>query len=221
MFCPTFKSAMAVVVAVLSMAPVALGEMPTRDPVGETANYDVERSSGRTSSMIQGGSMATKIVSANPSHPDGPMYNLNIDWTLRIQLVGTRRGTRVVEVPESYFTPQFMQDLRVNGEYVGPTFKVRHLGYADARNMDGAFYAHCDKILIYDIEETANEAIIDLARSFLIPGRDATEAGDEIEELEIVGHIKEGVPVLGAVKIDMTGKYQGQRVKAGADYKNP
>lgn len=218
MSCSPFKYAVAVVAAVLTLAPAALADV--RDPVGETASYEVVQSSSRTSSMIQGGSMDTAITSFDRAHPDGPMYDLEIDWTLRLRLLGTKRGSRGVEVPEVYFTPEFMRDLRVNGEYAGPTFRVRHLGFADVRNADGASYANCDKILIYDIEESANEALIDVARNFLV-FEDGVAASDDIEDLEITAHIKEGVPVLGAVRIDITGKYQGQRVKAGADYETP
>ncbi len=33
----------------------------------------------------------------------------------------------------------------------------------------------------------------------------------------ILAYIKEGIPALGAAKLDVSGKYQGRDVKVGAD----
>ena len=44
---------------------------------------------------------------------------------------------------------------------------------------------------------------------------------ETIEDMVIVAHVAENVPVLGAVKIDMSGVYQGMDVKVGGDYFAP
>jgi hypothetical protein len=183
---------------------------PTRDPTGETADYEIERNNARTSSIIRSGEMTTTVTGRSVDLSES--YDIDVDYTMQIQVIGRRSGTSTMAAPEEYFTPEFMENLRANGEYAGPSFKVRHLGYADARNMDGRFYPNCDKILIYDIEDASVSPLTALASSML---------SDEIDDMEIVAHIKFGVPVLGAVKLDVTGEYSGQGIKAGADYVAP
>ena len=102
------------------------------------------------------------------------------------------RKVKATECPR--ITPEFLEELRQNGTYVGPDFKIDHLGYEDADNMDGAFYPHCDKLRIYDIPDSSP---------------------NDITDMEIIADVSYGIPVLGAVKMDITGKYRGQRIKVG------
>lgn len=208
-------------VLTICLSSISFGSTnPDRDPIGENADYKIDRSSSRTSPMIQSGTMKASVTGYLPDHADGPSYAVKIDYTFKIQFMGTRTGSEIVSVPEVYFTPEFMQDLRANGEYVTDSFKVQHQGYADVRTMDGGIYPHCDKIRIYDVQTTAAALtpIIDVARQLLAhPG----QPSNDFEDMEIIGHIKEGLPVLGAAKIDVSGIYQGRRVKAGADYERP
>jgi len=208
------------VLIALFFADLSFGQdFPRRDPLGEVADYKVDRASARTSSMIQSGTMKAAVFGFHPDHADGPSYSVKIDYTLRIQFVGNRSGTEFVTAPESYFTPQFMQDLRANGEFISDSFKVQHLGFSDARTLDGGFYPNCDKVRIYDIQ-TVENGLIRFAGQ-LLQSSDDHEPNVGFEDLVIVAHIKEGLPVLGAAKIDVSGKYEGARVKAGADYERP
>jgi hypothetical protein len=199
------------------LLPVALasdfaGANLSHDPSGESAYYVIERNNQRTSSMIRSGEMTATVGAYLPTDPAGPSFDVRIDYVMSVQIIGTQRGTKTMPVPEEYFTARFMEDLRASGQYDGPTFKVRHLGYADARNMDGAFYPNCDKVLIYDIEDASVSPLTSLAASMFRA---------EIENMEIIAHIKGGIPVLGAVKLDVSGDYSGQAIKAGADYQAP
>ena len=208
------------VVLALSLSGISFGNVnPDRDPIGEVADYKVDRNSSRTTGMIQSGDMKAAVTSFQQDNPDGPSYDVKIDYTFKIQFMGTRTGTEMVNVPEAYFTPEFMQDLRTNGEYISDSFKVQHQGYADVRTMDGGVYPNCDKVRIYDVQ-TAQIGIVGIARQMLVVSGDPSTDSD-FEDMEIVAHIKEGLPVLGAAKIDVSGIYQGMRVKAGADYQRP
>lgn len=198
------------------IAPAALGAVDARDPVGEEADYEVDPSNDRTMSMIRDGEANATVTQALPDHPDGPAYEVKLDYTFEIRWQGTREGTRTMAVPQEYFTEEFMEQLREEGEYVGPDFKMRHLGYADARTMDGNFYPNCDKILIYDIETDQKQTLRNISRDLFGVG-----PKNDIEDLEIETHVKVGMPVLGAVKLDVSGRYSGMRVKAGADYVAP
>lgn len=184
----------------LAIAGSAFGDQ--RDPLGERADYKVDRSSSRTSSMFTGGSLEAVITEALPDNGNGPAHRTKIDWTLKVQVIGNQSGSRDVKVPDVYFSPEFLDELRIKGTYEGPDFKLKHMGFGDAHNMDGAFYPNCDKILIYDMPNVAR-------------------ANADIDDLEILAHVQYGIPVLGAVKMDIKGKFRGQRIKVGADYKTP
>jgi hypothetical protein len=204
------------VAAALATAGASSASAQGRDPVGETASYKVDRASSRTSSFVRSGDMQAEVVRYLPDETP-PAYETTIDYSLNT-IVGRRSGTVRLPVEEAYFTPEFLEMLRQNGEYTSPHFKLRHMGYADARNMDGGVYPQCDKVLIYDLDVryTSELPIAKLAQALV-----GNDRGEVLEDMEILAHIYPGVPVIGAVKLDVTGKYQGQNVKAGADYEMP
>jgi hypothetical protein len=139
-----------------------------RNPVGEKANYELDRNSSRTSSLIQSGSLSAEVTQHLPDADGGAAYEAKIDYQFRITLVGNRSGTEYVNAPEEYFTEQFLIDLRANGHYESPQFKIDHEGYANARTLDGRTYENCDKVKIYDIDQGYQSTFVDLARALVI-----------------------------------------------------
>jgi hypothetical protein len=172
-----------------------------RNPIGERANYVLDHSSSRTSSMILDGTM-TSVV--NGASGDGTGYVVQLDYRMKLRLLGTKSGSKSMAVDTAFFTPEFLVQLRNQGSYVGAHFKVQWLGYEDATTSDGRFYQACDKVRIYDIDTAAPFSF-----------------GDDIDDMQIKADIYYGVPVLGAVKLDVSGKYAGQNVKMGVDYRAP
>ena len=205
---------LAVVAATVWTAPVVGGN--DRNPVGERADYQVDRDRARTSSMILGGSMVATVTRALPDNTP-PSYEVKIDYAFDIQWIGTRSGTEQEPIDAVYFTEGFLEQLRRDGYYESPQMKIRHLGFADARNMDGRLYQHCDKLLIYDIQQPAVSGLVRIAADLLAPGATL----DQIENLEILAHVQYGVPVLGAAKLDASGDYDGMHIIAGGDYVAP
>jgi hypothetical protein len=209
---------------IMGLSVMALGAssalaQATRDPVGESAYYVVDRASSRTSSLVLSGNLTATIAQYNPD-AEPPTYDANIDYTLKLQFLGTRTGSIAMSVDEAYFSTDFLEKLRADGEFVGAKFKVRHLGYADARTKDGHTYPNCDKVLIYDIDTSSSGSAPFLGLATSLLARSGV-AGEELEDLQITAHIAPDVPVLGAVKLDVAGKYQGTSVRAGADYQTP
>jgi len=200
-----------------------------RNPVGEVADYRLDRNSARTSSMIKSGTMQTKVTKELPDAADGPAFEVALSYDFDVQFVGHQQGTELVDVADEFFTEEFLQKLRTDGAYESPEFKIKHQGYADARNLDGKFYPHCDKLLFYDVKtdkETVagNSApLVRMAVQLLDSAADAYDVDPNatIEDLKILAHVFVGIPVLGAAKIDMSGKYSGMSIKAGADYIAP
>lgn len=206
----------------LCMSPGMLQAAPHRDPVGERANYMLDKNASRTSGMVVSGKASGYVDEFLPNHPDGPSYSVKLDYEFVVSLMGTYKGSMKMVFADEFFSPAFMQELRKTGYYESPEFKIKYEGRADARNLDGGFYPQCDKIFIYDIKISPafrlKVAHAPIGKS--IKGR-KKRAGPTIENLQIHAHIFEGVPAIGAVKLDLSGKVQGVATKAGFDYKKP
>jgi hypothetical protein len=189
-----------------------------RNPLGETASYQLDKAAARTSSLIQSGSGVAKVTDFLPDDEQGPSYNVSLDYDFVVQFYGRQKGTTKTAFSEEFFTPEFMVKLRRVGSIETPDYKIKHEGFADARNMDGGVYPHCDKVLIYDIKMNELNPFAQLlyAAAGLDPSR-----GDnpQIENLKLAAHVFQSVPVLGAVKLDLSGIVQGMNVKAGFDFK--
>jgi hypothetical protein len=173
---------------------VSLASVP--EIVGQKAHYKLDKDPKRTSSLIKSGkvdvAVTQHIATASP-----PAYEVTLNYKFDIQLLGPQEGSQPETVDAEYFKPEFLENLRKTGQYEGINFKAKHQGYADAKNLDGKVYKNCDKILLYDFKDADY---------------------DDIQDLQVVAHIYPGVPVLGAVKIDASGKYNGMPVKVGGDF---
>lgn len=189
-----------------------------RDPVGEKANYQLDRNGARTTSMIQSGTALATVTEFIPDHENGPSYNVNLDYDFVVQFYGRQKGTAKWAFGQEFFDDQFIVNLRERGTFETPDYKIRHEGYADARNMDGNNYPHCDKILIYDVKIPENSEIARLLYASVGINPRATDK-PPIEDLKIRAHLFAGIPVLGAVKLDLSGIVQGMSAKAGFDLK--
>lgn len=192
-----------------------------RDPVGEQAYYKVDTDRNRTSSMIRSGDL-TAVVKPGFEQGDQLIYPVSLNYKFKILFMGTQTGQEIINFEQEVFTEQFLIDLRENGHYESSGFKAEHLGFADAHNLDGRTYENCDKVRFYDITNYQDIKLVRMMRYFFY--RSLLEQGvsvspeTEIEDLELITLIQYGLPVLGAAKVDMTGKYQGHNVKVGADY---
>jgi len=187
------------------------------DPLGQTANYKIDKDPNRTSSMLKSGTIKLSVPGEAKDQSQGPAYRVRIDYNFNVALMGPYQGSKETQIEKEYFTEEFLEELRQKGHYEGQYFKADHLGYADAKNLDGKFYPHCDKILLYDLREPSilnlfNELLGRIASAGLLAGR------EDIQDLKVLTHIYVGVPVLGAVKVDVSGVYEGMPVKAGGDY---
>ena len=113
------------------LAALALGSLSFQvvaDPVGEVADYKLDRDMNRTSSVIKQGVFKAEVTDYLPDQETGPAYKIQIDYDVLIQFYGRRTGTEYVDSPEEFFTPEFMQNLRDAGEIHYPQFKIRQLG---------------------------------------------------------------------------------------------
>ncbi len=183
-----------------------------RDPLSEIANYQLDKASSRTTSIVKDGSVTMSVV-------NGTSYKLKISYRLKLSIGGNRQGDLILELPDGFFSENFMVELRKSKHLETANLKLDYLGTANANTLDGHFYPNCDMVKIYDIVPSAETAAL---FQFLkvISGNEL--AGDEdFKDVTLVGAVYPGIPVLGAVKFDLAGKYMGVSVRAGGDYVAP
>lgn len=159
------------------------------DPVGQVAKYKVDTAKSRTSGFIKSGEISTFVLSHDAERP---IFLVEFRYDLDTAL-GPQYGKKVLEIPEEFFLSKFLTDLRANGTFESAEFKATHLGYQDAVNLSGKTYPNCDKVSV----------------------RAKSTEGDMVDAVVLV---KPGLPVLGAVKVDLVVEQQGLSFKVGADY---
>ena len=199
---------MKLLLCVVFISTLAFGN--ASDPLGQKAHYLLDTNPERTSSLISSGTIDVGIVAFIAATGDeNAAYQMKIDYKYALQFLGSKTGSETTNLDAVYFDPKFLADLRANGTYEGENFKAKHLGYVDAKTLNGKFYPKCDKVYLYDIKtETRLSTVL---RDFL--GQRA-----DVEDMTAMVHIYPDVPVLGAVKLDVAGTYQGIAIKAGGDY---
>ncbi len=191
------------------------------NPVGEKANYVLDKSSGRTSGMVASGTAAALVKDAQPNHPSGPSYSIDLSFDVMIKLHGREQGTTNWVVPESFFTPKFMEDLRATGHFESQDYKMKYEGRADTQTVDGTKYVGCDKVLFYDVKLPPDSELRFLVAAAMGRDSDEIEVETAIQNLELRAHMYPGIPALRAVKLDLAVKSQGANLKFGFDYKKP
>lgn len=189
---------------------VATTSMGSKDPIGETANYKLDKDPKRTSSMINSGKMKVTVAKAQEM-ASGPGYVIDIDYVFNVNFLGNQTGAEYVTVEKEFFTEEFIVNLREKKHYEGAYYKADHVGYADAKTMEGKLYKNCDKVLLYDMK-SAPKFLVDLFADIT----DGERA--KIQNMKALVHVYPGIPAMGGAKIDVTGKSSGQNVKVGADY---
>ena len=171
--------------------------------VGDKANYKVDTDSARTCQLVRGGKYVLEVTKILPDQSPSA-YEIRVDYDLKLAPpLGRTIGVKNTQLPTEYFTIDLWNRVRKGGEYVGQGFKMKHEGYVDALMPDGHIYEHCDKVYIYDMEDITIE----------------TTTGTYIlKNATIHALVREEIPVLGAVKMDISGNIDGFDFTMGLDY---
>lgn len=188
--------------------------------IGQKAFYKLDKNPKRTTSLLKGGNFLAEIKDYLPQAANGPAFEVDLSYRFYVQLMGEQSGVETSQLDYEYFTSEFLESLRKNGKYESPNFKAIHQGYRDVKTLEGKFYPQCDVILLYDIKDTSLLALRSGVTGFLskIVGENSQS---DVQDLKILVHVYPGIPVLSAVQIDLSGKYEGMNIKAGADYETP
>lgn len=188
--------------------------------VGQKAFYQLDKNPKRTISLLKDGNFLAVIKRYLPHADHGPAMEVDLNYRFNVQLMGEQTGVETSQLDYEYFTKEFLEKLRKEGKYESPNFKAVHQGYKDVRTLEGKLYPQCDVILLYDITDTANMDLRSGLTDFLAGLVDVNPKSD-VQDLKVLTHVYPGIPVLSAVQIDISGKYEGMNIKAGADYQTP
>ena len=187
-------------------------------PVGETANFQIDTTGSRTNSAVESGSVTTTVVQDNNLQVAGgpSSYQIKMDLEVDLGILGKKSGSKNLHLPSDYFQDDWIAKLRTTGHYESTQFKADHLGYEDAETLDSHSYKHCDKVKIYDIDQSALSPFAAVASMLL--QSDFTDSVPPIKDLVLFVDLHDGVPALRAVRIDLSGSASGMEIKVGLDY---
>jgi len=201
-----------------------------RNPQGQFANYKLDRSQARTSSIMQKGLVKLEVGTFKPT-PGGDgttgKYVTKVTYDIKALFAGHMKGTKIFDVPSDIFDPELIERVRNEGEIDAVIFKMKHLGIEDVRTGSGVTYPSCDKVLIYDMKL---DKIPSLGTFILETFRKAHSPDDErfknlkladVKNLKVIFYVTSSLPVIGAAKMDGSAKISGFDIKVGFDYVPP
>lgn len=199
------------------------------DPVGEHAQYQLDRKRSRTSSVIMKGSFQAEVTSHVPEGENGPSFNNFYQYDLSLRFMGRQEGEGNFELIEEVYTPEFIAKVKAEQEVTTEQFTARYLGQEDVTTKDGFNYPACEYIAISDIDLSQINGLSELvhklflADNFVDNGKEIGKPirNGDLENLVIKIAVHPDVPVLGGAQIDLSGIYQGVSFKAGFDYLHP
>lgn len=193
------------------------GTSLARNPVGDFAKYELDKGSGRTSYLIRSGNLETRVLSEGAG-----VYRSTLAYDVNVLMAGRKKGVEELDVPAEFFSKNFRKDLRRHKISDQGIFKLKHLGVETVTTKSGITYKDCDKILAYDIKMNESSDFQEFIQEALKTQYEFLDDDDIVREgvrdAKVVLHITDGIPVLGAAKIDVSGVVSGFRMKAGFDY---
>lgn len=174
------------------------------------AHYKIVKDSRRTSSFVTSGTFTA--WSGKVPQGDIPTH---LKYKLKVKFYGEFSGVQSMVIPSEYFTEAFLVQLRKTRYFEGPNFKVKHVGFKDAKDYQGKLYKNCDQLYFYDIE-TVSRHYYRAPSNSRTPNR-VFRIKSQLKDPKILASVKFGLPVIGAVSLDVTGSFMSVATKVGAD----
>ncbi len=191
---------------------------------GENARFLLDKSNGRTSSLIQSGSLSIQVA-AEPQVRDGQVeYPVTGRYDVQAMLAGRQQGSLDVEIAERFFSPDFMTEMKEKKQIQMRGFRLSYLDAVPSVDARGARYNDCHKLLVDNIDfGFAPAPITELFQATILSAVEAQvlesldPAGD-IQNGKAILHVCKDVPAGGVTKVDMSGTVRGFSVRLGFDY---
>jgi len=195
-------------------------------PVGEEAAYQLDNARSRTSTLIRSGTFNTKVTAHLPDHPEGESYNVHFIYDLDVMFYGRQQGEGNAALAAEIFSPSYMERLRSEGQIDTPQYTIKHIGIESVSTRDGLSVENADIVELTNINlENSGilvkwvKAILKSTAKAIDPDSDGEQSVASFENVKIKAAIKRSaVPVIGAIKADLSATYSGIFIKAGFDY---
>lgn len=172
------------------------------DPLGEIADYTSVNDGQRTSSFISSGHIHTEVEDERLDEED---YLIKLQFSLNTWF-STEVGTVKLGLPWDYYEEGFLDELAQSSEpYKTSEFSMKYIGRKDVKLVDGRKFAGTYLLKFYDIKKKVTFE------------RNGVSSEVELEGAEITVAVVVGMPVIGAVQIDIKGVYWGYDIVMGAD----
>jgi hypothetical protein len=197
-----------------------------RNPIGEIANYKLDRARNRTSGVVQKGVLSFKGGEFKQKGDKG-VYETTFNYDLKILMAGHKKGEKIIDVSSDFFSEDFMARLKQEGVIDEGTFKLKYLGTEDVETIFGVKYKDCHKVFVYDVKSIQLQELESFAEVFeemykVEQGEPLPSTANlEVKNIKATLMISTEVPLLGAVKVDVSGNVSGANMKAGFDYQPP
>ena len=170
----------------------------TGDPLHQKACYKLDRDPARTTQQLTGGHGEVTVDELTTAADGSKQYTVALRYNFDVALFGWQQGTMSFHVPAAYFTPAMLPQLRAGHALETPGFDLAWVDQGTVTTLDGVTATNADRVHV----------------SNLVP----LDPDTNFSDLDMLAYLVTGVPSLGAIKIDMTGKMYGFPFKAGIDY---
>jgi len=185
---------------------------PNPSPVGQVAKYQVDtKTAGRTTGAVRSGTVVLDVTGQNSTKS---AYSVRIGYDLNIAVVGRKQGAQSIDIPNQYFGSQFLTELKSKGTVKTNYFTAVYGGTATITTLDGNTYVDCDKVLLSDFHAPSALKLVTDSQIGFLAGNGSAPAVN----LQATLFLQPGVPVLGAVSLDLVIMAGAQNVKVGADF---
>jgi hypothetical protein len=187
-----------------------------RNPEGEVAFYKLDKkTSGRTSSLVTQGQLKWVVGGFAADIGKFGSWVAKLDYNLKVLIAAPQIGQRTIRIPADYIAYDYFDKLKLTKTIQEEHFKLEYQGQETVTKLDGKEYTDCAKVLAYDIDIDAFAKVKTvMMKAFGIRPTDS----HLIKDVTLLLTIKNSVPVVNAVKLDLMATVRGIKTRAGFDY---
>jgi hypothetical protein len=172
------------------------------EQVGVSQNYVIDFDHERTSRLINTAEAKTSITDSFVDKELGPVYNLKIDYRIKVRLYGYENGSVSLLVPKEMFEQKFANKLKALKTIKLPKFSVDYQGIENIKDKNNKVYQDCLSMRIFKISDE------------LLPCKKDSIFASLISNIEIKIKMKPTIS-LGAITIDLKAQLAKIPVSVG------
>ncbi len=186
--------------------------------IGDTASYKLSSNKDRTSSLVKKATGALTVVPLPRGKSCEAGTVIKLEYELEVMLKGKQKGDIGICVPPNMVGTTFYDNLAEYGQQSFGSFALEHAGRTSATDANGKDYDTCHAIEGSKIDHNYKRGDeLNHAEVLWFNHEGKIKA---VRNLEVAYKASRGVPVLGAVEIDIRGiSDAGINFRVGLDLK--